>query len=160
MEREKVKRLLRNSAKVVTKSVANVVPATNYSNLEAMFLGCHKRLDQIIQLLEKLVDQKEEVAQSSRPMIHDTPPSKPKAFMSQNTRVVSSTAQSSGTHTQDNSMSSEDLTDDPDFIVGECIQVRCGDKVFDRNWSDIRKSMNQKCLDKLKESRNFSPSTD
>jgi len=69
--------------KVVTKSVANVVPATNYSNLEVMFLGCHKRLDQIIQLLEKLVDQKEEVAQSSRPMIHDTPPSKPKAFMSQ-----------------------------------------------------------------------------
>lgn len=69
--------------KVVTKSVADVVPATNYSNLEAMFLGCHKRLDQIIQLLEKLVNQKEEVAQSSRPIIHDTPPSKPKAFMSQ-----------------------------------------------------------------------------
>lgn len=67
----------------MTKSVADVVPATNYSNLEAMFLGCHKRLDQIIQLLEKLVNQKEELAQSSRPIIHDTPPSKPKAFMSQ-----------------------------------------------------------------------------
>ena len=69
--------------KVVTKSVADVVPATNYSNLEAMFLGCHKRLDKIINLLEKLVDQKDEVAQSARPIIHDTPPTKPKAFMSQ-----------------------------------------------------------------------------
>ena len=55
----------------------------NYSNLEAMFLECHKRMDQIIELLEKLVDQKEEVAQSSRPVKHNTPLPKPKAFMSQ-----------------------------------------------------------------------------
>lgn len=35
MESEKVKRLLRNPAKVVTRSVADVVLAANYSNLEA-----------------------------------------------------------------------------------------------------------------------------
>ena len=68
----------------MTKRVEDVQAApTNYSNLESMFLGCHKRMDQIIELLKKMVDEKEEVAQSSRPVVHNTPPPKPKALMSQ-----------------------------------------------------------------------------
>ena len=41
-------------------------------------------------------------------------------------------------------------------LFAECIRVKFSDKVLERSWSEIRTSMNQKCLDRLKHyRRNF-----
>lgn len=42
------------------------------------------------------------------------------------------------------------------FSFTECIRAKFGDKVLERSWPEIRTSMNQKCLDKLKQYRRVS----
>lgn len=41
-------------------------------------------------------------------------------------------------------------------LIKKCIRAKFGDKVLERSWPDIRTSMNQKCLDKLKQYRRVS----
>ncbi|XP_031569742.1 uncharacterized protein LOC116304190 [Actinia tenebrosa] len=35
-------------------------------------------------------------------------------------------------------------------LMKKCIKIRYGEKLLDKSWSEIRTSLNQKCLDKLK----------
>lgn len=41
-------------------------------------------------------------------------------------------------------------------LIKKCIRAKFGDKVLERSWPEIRTSMNQKCLDKLKQYRRVS----
>ena len=43
------------------------------------------------------------------------------------------------------------------FFFTECIRVKYGEKILERSWLEIRTSMNQKCLDKLKQYRRLNP---
>lgn len=42
-------------------------------------------------------------------------------------------------------------------LIKKCIRVKYGEKILERSWSEIRTSMNQKCLDKLKQYRRVNP---
>ena len=42
------------------------------------------------------------------------------------------------------------------YSFTECIRAKFGDKVLERSWPEIRTSMNQKCMDKMKHYRRIS----
>ncbi|KXJ13721.1 hypothetical protein AC249_AIPGENE5333 [Exaiptasia diaphana] len=38
-------------------------------------------------------------------------------------------------------------------LIKKCIKIKYGQKIFEKMWTEIRISLNQKCLDKLKQYR-------
>ncbi|KAJ7388996.1 hypothetical protein OS493_034385 [Desmophyllum pertusum] len=38
-----------------------------------------------------------------------------------------------------------------ELVMEECIRIKFTEKIYERSWPEIRTSMNQKCLDKLKQ---------
>ncbi|KAK2548491.1 hypothetical protein P5673_031272 [Acropora cervicornis] len=160
-ERQMVNKLLKSSKK------DEVEERIEYANrkFEELFQGVYKRLDNITGLLEKIAQGKEVEIGSSLKSCSTPTQAKVERKVAKKPTLYATALMShmftneemrEGSVEPKESKGKKALDPTKISLIKKCIRAKFGDKVLERSWPEIRTSINQKCLDKLKQYRRVS----